>query len=236
MYRCQLTPSRTHLDLPWVVEGHARRNIPRNQRHRANHHVIANVDAISNDATVGPHAHVVANAQCVLLQPQGLDADRAVLPDEEVAPDAYMPGNHHPRQVRDAQAGGDLGADVDVHPILEVEPLLHAPGVAPGQAAAGVEVLGQAIGEKETQFVVLACAAQHVEQQADRASGSFLVGDFQSPAFEQVVEVHAEISVGLALHHAELVPKTQPSDMHGPSHPKCQADAVNGDRLHLALP
>ncbi|MCY1547733.1 hypothetical protein D9M68_838040 [compost metagenome] len=108
--------------------------------------------------------------------------------------------------------------------------------MTPGKAAAGVEVLGQAIGEEETQFVVLACAAQHVEQQADRASGPFLVGDFQSPAFEQVVEVHAEVPVELALHHAELVSKTQPSDMRGRSNPKCQADAVNGDRLYLALP
>ena len=67
----------------------------------------------------------------------------------------------------------------------------------------GVEVLGQALGKEKTQFVVLAGAAQHVEQQTDTASGPFLVGDFQSPAFEQVVEVHTEVLVGLALHHAE---------------------------------
>lgn len=194
---------RPHLDLPLVVEDHPSRNIPHNQRHRANHHVVTNNDAISNDAAVGTHAHVVANAQRVLLQPERLDADRAVLANEEIAPDADMPGNHHPRQVRDAQAGRDLCADVDVHRVLEVEPLLHAPSVTPGQAATSIEVLGQAVGKEKAQFVVPACAAQYVEQQADTASWPFLVGDFQSPAFEQVVEVHAQVLVGLAFHHAE---------------------------------
>ena len=69
--------------------------------------------------------------------------------------------------------------------------------------------------QEKAQLVVLEYTAQHIQQQAGTASGPFLVGDFQSPAFEQVVEAHAEVRDELALHHAELVQKTQP-----PPHPR----------------
>ena len=194
------------LRLARVVEGAVGRDIPGYQRHGADHHIVTNADVVGDDAAVGPQAHVVADAQRVVLQPQGLDPDRAVLANEEVAADAHMAGYHHTGQVSDAQAGGDLCADVDINRVLQVQALLHPPGMAPGQAAASFEELGQAKGEEKAQFIVLAGTPQNIEKQAGRASWPFLVGDFHPPTFEQVGELHTGASSKWAHHDdAKLV-------------------------------
>ena len=187
-----------------VVKGVIGRNIPRYQRHGADHHVVADADLVGHDAAIGAQTDIVANAQCILGQAKRLDADRAVLANEKVAPDVHVAGYHDARQVGDAQAWGNLRANVDVHRVLEVEPLLHAPGMAPAQAAAGIEVLGQAVGEEKAQLVVLARSAQNVEEQANAAPGFFLVGDLLSPAFQQGFKVHAVGPVQSAVYHAAL--------------------------------
>ena len=187
-----------------VVKGVIGRNIPRYQRHGADHHVVADADLVGHDAAIGAQTDIVANAQCILGQAKRLDADRAVLANEKVAPDVHVAGYHDARQVGDAQAWGNLRANVDVHRVLEVEPLLHAPGMAPAQAAAGIKVLGQAVGEEKAQLVVLARSAQNVEEQANAAPGFFLVGDLLSPAFQQGFKVHAVGPVQSAVYHAAL--------------------------------
>ena len=124
-----------------------------------------------------------------------LDAHRAVLANEEASANLGIPADDDPWQMSNAQAWADAGVQTDIHGIPAIQPLIQASSVGPAQTAFGIEILGEAEHEQVAQHVVLARSFDHVEKQAGTAARFFLIGNFQAPTFEKLVEFQGAIPV-----------------------------------------
>src|SRR5450830_768848 len=80
---------------PFVVEDATRWHVFVDQGHRPDSGVVSHHQFVSDDATVCPHADVVADPQIVMVQPKRFDTHSRVLPNEEVTADPGVAADHN---------------------------------------------------------------------------------------------------------------------------------------------
>ena len=174
-----------------VVKRRPFRDVFIDERHGSNRDVIPDTQGVRDDAAIGSHADIVTNDQVVRLQPQGLDANGRVLPDEKILTDFDAAGDDHARQVADTKAGPYLGIDTDINAVLEIELFLQALGIKARKTVSGVQVLSQPVHEQIPERVVFSGSFENVAGETYAAATFFLVRDFGLPMQYQGVEIQS---------------------------------------------
>src|SRR5690606_20507914 len=111
--------------------------------------------------------------------------------------DARMPTDDNAREMSDAQPRPDRCPHVYVDGVPQIQALVEPPSIAGTQTSLCAQVLRNTKPEQVAEFVVLACPPENVEQQADFASGLFLVGALHAPTFKQLFEIQDASHTGL---------------------------------------